>query len=100
MSVRLLKAISKPFSATAVPIHDGTNSQGYPHTVEGFAVQARGDTYFGEATVTDETNGFLVKKGDGVNILGFLSRGSPFSYDLTKIYYIGGPWTMTVETPR
>ncbi|TXH10652.1 MAG: hypothetical protein E6R04_04785 [Spirochaetes bacterium] len=98
MSVRFLKPINMPFAATATPIHDGSNSEGYQSTVEGFIVQSYGgDVYLGESSVTGKTNGLTIKEGEGLNVVGFLSRGSPYSYDLTRIFYVGGPWTMIIE---
>lgn len=96
-SVRTLKVFPKTLVGVATVLHDGSNSQGYPPQLEGFVVQAQGDVHFGDASVTGESDGFTIGAGDSVNIVGFLSRGSPFAYDLTKMYYVGGPWKMIIE---
>ena len=85
-----------PAVGSATALHDGTNGL-YPKHLEGFVVQALGATHFGKESVSGEANGFTVRRGEAVNITGFLSRGSPFSYDLTKIFYIGGPWKLIIE---
>lgn len=82
---------------TATPLHDGTNAQNYPKHLEGFVAQALETTHFGQESLTGEANGFTVRRGEAVNFTGFLSRGSPFSYDLTRMYYIGGPWKLIIE---
>lgn len=96
-SNRTLKVIAKTLAASATALHDGTNGFGYPPKLEGFVVQAQSDVHFGGAGVTGESNGFTVKAGEAVNILGFLSRGSYGAYDLTRLYYIGGPWKLVIE---
>lgn len=97
MSNRTLKVIPLGVAAVATVLHDGTNAPDYPSKLEGFVVQALGDTHFGGASVTGTADGFTVRNGEAVNVLGFLSRGSPYSYDLTQLYYIGGPWKLIVE---
>lgn len=97
-SVRTLEVHPRVLALAATALHDGSNGQGYPPQVEGFVVQANGGAvHFGNATVTGETDGFTVREGETINILGFSSRGSPFAYDLTKLYYIGGPWKLIIE---
>lgn len=87
-----------PAVVEATALHDGTSSPGFPPKLEGFVVQAHGgETHFGGADVEDEDSGFTVRLGESVNIVGFLSRGSPFAYDLTQLYYIGGPWKLVIE---
>lgn len=98
MSKRTMKVTLKPLAAVATVLHDGTNSMPYPQNLEGFLVQAHGgDVYFGDSTVSGESDGFKVTQGDTINILGFLSRGSPYSYDMAELYYIGGPWKIIIE---
>lgn len=97
MSQRTIKVVAKPSVLAATAIHDGSNSAGFPPKLEGFVVQALGDTHFGGPGITGSSDGFTVKNGDAVNILGFLSRGSPYAYDLTRLYYVGGPWKLVIE---
>lgn len=96
---RKIKVI--PFSAvgTATPLHDGTNTPDYPPTIEGALVQVNGgaDVYFGDENVSDDSDGYTMEDGDCATITGFLSRGSFDSYDLTKIYYIGGAFKLIIE---
>jgi len=99
MSSRKLKIKAYGVATEPTRCHDGTNDEGYAPAVEGFVAQAEGDTHFGEAGVTGADDGFTVRAGETVNILGFLSRGSPSSYDLREIYFIGGPWKLIVEVP-
>jgi len=96
-SSRTLQVVAKSLAASATVLHDGTNSQGYPKTLEGFVIQATSDTHFGGSGITGSSNGFTVLAGTAVNITGFLSRGSPTAYDLTQLYYIGGPWKLVIE---
>lgn len=97
MSTRTLEVIPKALAAVATALHDGTNGWPHPPQLEGFIVQATGDVHFGGPAVSGTTDGFTVRNGESINILGFLSRGSPFAYDLTKLYYIGGPWKLVIE---
>lgn len=78
-------------------MHNGTNGQGYPPKLEGFVVQPTGDVHFGGPGTTGATNGYTILNGQSVNILGFLSRGSFGAYDLTQLYYVGGPWKLVIE---
>lgn len=96
-SNRYIDVIPKPAVVVATPLHDGNTGGPYPKFLEGFVVQATQAVHFGTDAVTGETNGFTVRRGEACNITGFLSRGSPFSYDLTKIFYIGGPWKLVIE---
>lgn len=89
--------IPKSAVLSAVALHDGTNGQGHPPQLEGFVVQAIGSVHFGGSGLTGSSDGFTVRAGESVNILGFLSRGTPSAYDLTKLYYIGGPWKLVIE---
>lgn len=96
-SMRILEVHPMPLVASATALHDGSNSQGYPPQLEGFVVQALETVHFGGSGVSGEEDGFTVRRGEAINIVGFLSRGSPFAYDLTKIYYVGGPWKLVIE---
>jgi hypothetical protein len=97
-SLRTLEVHPVALAVVATALHDGTNSMGYPPQLEGFVIQANGGAvHLGGPGVTGEANGFTVREGETINILGFLSRGSPFAYDLTKLYYIGGPWKLVLE---
>lgn len=97
MSNRTLLVVPMAFAASATQIHDGTNSPAFPHQVEGFVAQALGDVHFGGPTVSGDADGYSIRRGDASNIIGFLSRGSYYSYDLTKLYYVGGPWKLIIE---
>lgn len=95
MSVRTLKAYAMSAEVSATPVHNGS-SDPYPPHLEGFLIQADGgDVYLGGEDVA--TVGLKVRDGETINIVGFLSRGTPYSYDLTQLYYVGGPWRLIVE---
>lgn len=81
-----------------MPLHDGTNAAGQPPpTVAGFVAQPVSEqVYFGESDVAVGA-GLAVPAGTSLTISAQSSRGSYQSYELTKIYYIGGAFTLTVE---
>lgn len=86
-----------PAAASPTPLHDGTNTPGQPPpTVAGFVVQPSGLVHLGGADVTS-TTGLRVKPGETANITGFLSRGSYQNYELSQVYYVGGPFELIIE---
>jgi hypothetical protein len=94
----IFQVVPKPAVGTATALHDGTNGPNYPPRLEGFVIQAHGGAvHFGDSAVTGAADGFTVHKGRSINVLGFLSRGSPSVYDLTQMYYVGGPWKLVIE---
>ena len=100
MSTFALKTILKAAAVTPTPLHDGTNGDplGGRPTVPGFIVEADGASVFlGGSDVADQDNGFEVCDGERMAFTGFPSRGSYQDYQLTQIYYVGGPLRLTVE---
>lgn len=89
----------KVAQATKTPLHNGTNGEGYATQYEEFVLRAQGsDVYIGDETL-DETdlNGILIQDGQQMNFQANTSRGSQKSYDLTEMYYIGGPLVLVLE---
>lgn len=98
MPSSILKIITMDESATPTPLHSGGNGLGYGPQPRGFLIQAYGgDVYLGDSVVTGDTDGFKIAQGEAVNIVGFGSRGTHESYNLTQIYYIGGPFKLILE---
>lgn len=93
----VLKVSAKTLAVAATALHDGTSSPGYSSQVHGFAVQATSDTYIGGSGVTGATNGFLIPAGQTGTFNVPPMRAGIDDYELTKIYYIGGPCILTVE---
>lgn len=86
-----------PASATPAPLHDGTNSPGQPPpTVAGFVIQPTATVRLGDTSVTAST-GLEIRKGETANITGFLSRGTYQNYELSQVYYVGGPFELIIE---
>lgn len=98
MSTFKFISFSYPASATPVPLHDGTNTPGQPPpTVAGFVIRPSVDDVILGGPDVDTSPGFSIKFGQVANVVGFLSRGSYQNYELTQIYYVGGPFTLTIE---
>lgn len=97
MASAQLKVFPKPAAVAATPLHDGTNTQGYPPQVKGFLIQALSDVHFGDENVAGESNAFTVEKGNQAALEGFLSRGTYESYELRQIYHIGGAFKLVLE---
>jgi len=98
MPAYTLKAYPKDVEAAATPLHDKSSSQGYNHLQESFVIQASGgDVHLGDSTVTSTINAFTIPEGKSVNITGLLSRGTRWSYDLSELYYVGGPFKLVIE---
>lgn len=96
------KIVVIPLAAavSATPLHDGTNGPAYPNLVQGFILQPNGgDIYVGEGTVTGGSDGLKIVDGTSINVYGFHSRGTHDSYDLSRIFYIGGPVKLILERP-
>ena len=85
-------------AGSATPLHDGTNSPDYDRYPMSFVIQTNGgDVFIGGPGITGSTDSFTISDGRSVNFEGDLSRGTHESWDLTKIYYVGGPFKLILE---
>lgn len=86
--------------AAGVPLHDGTNTQGWPDHVPAFSLQAKGaDLLIADATSVGSDIGITLAAGDVVGWGDLESRGTDVNYDLKSVYVKGaGSVILVLET--
>ena len=86
--------------AAGVPLHNGTNSQGYPDHVPAFSIQAKGaDVLIADESSVGSDIGITLAAGDVVGWGDLESRGTDVNYDLKSISVKGaGSVILVLET--
>lgn len=96
-----LQVVSKPAAVVATPLHNGFNpidgGPGHPFRAAEFIIETGSQTvYLGGENVTGDINGLEIAKNDQYDFESPQSRGTPASWDLRKIYYIGGAFKLII----
>lgn len=88
--------------AASTPLHDGSNTEGYPKHASAFQVQASGgDVIIGDKAAVDADIGLLIKDGFAASWGNQESRGTDVNYDLSDIYVksAAGSVILNLEVP-
>ena len=98
------RAVNIPLAAAPTLIHAvNTNIVGFPHQNSNFQVQSEDgtvDVYIGDNNLTAVNKlGLKFAAGSITDVQALDSRGSAQAFNFTKMYYVGGPFTLILQVP-
>lgn len=100
MSTTKIQGYPKVVSPTPVALHDGTNVQDHAMQINNFQVQVPEGSAIvgiGGSGMTVAADGTIVQPGQTIDFEAPSSRGTSHAFDLSKIYYVGGPFTLILH---